>query len=161
MADFRPADDETILPDEVLYIRIPPGEDSCKAVEGGYRPTSGGIKHYPEEPVSCDLSSICTPGDTRTRGTNGQFHVAAISVGVLRDLGFRVVQDPVHDGPHPNPAHALILGTRVDGNKDLRGALTHKQFSKIAHAARIVMFAPGAEPDHGAAMRHETREGNS
>jgi len=145
MADYRPANDETIPNDERLYVRIYPQGDCVKHVEGNnYRPTGGGLRRYPDEPLSVDLGSRCTPEDTRTRGTDGNFHVALLIAGEVRALGCRISRDPVTDGPVLNPAHALIHGpTKTDDNGDLRGALTQTQFSKLARSALIIVWAPG------------------
>jgi len=143
MADQRPADDDSIPAEELLYIRIYPGPDSIIAVEGGHRPTTGGVKgRDPDEPLSCDRGSVCTPEQTRDRGTNGNFHVAVITAEAIRGLGLRITREPVVNGPVPNPAHALIYGTRPNIQKNLRGALTGGEYSKIARNARIVLYAP-------------------
>lgn len=146
MADLRRADDLSIPPEENVYIRIPTWGDPCRVVEGGYRPTSGSIKHYPDEPISCDLASLCGPDDTRTRGTNGNYHVAVVNVGAVRELGLRVVRDPIPDGDIPNLAHAEILGSKLDGAKNITEGLTSGQFSNLARKARMILFAPETDP---------------
>jgi len=142
MADLRPADDNSIPADERLYVRIYPAPDSVVPVEGGgQRPNTGSIKGRDRnEPMSVDLGSLCTPEQTRDRGTNGNFHVAMLTAEAVRQLGFRIVRDPVVDEPVPNPGHALILGSRGNSDDDLEGALTKGEYSKLARIARIVIF---------------------
>ena len=98
MADQRPADDDSIPAEERLYVRIYPAPDSVIPVEGGARrPNSGSIKgRDPKKPMSVDLGSLCTPEQTRDRGTNGNFHVAMLIAGAVRQLGLRIVRDDVH-----------------------------------------------------------------
>lgn len=142
MADLRPADDDSIPGREELYIRIFPAADALKPVGNGqYRPTSGGIRRYPGEPLSADLGSLSTPEQTRDRGTNGNFHVVMITAAKLRELGFRVRRDPIIESPVPNPAHALIYGSSTNAEGDQAGGLTGGESSKVAHAARLVLRA--------------------
>lgn len=145
MADLRPADDASIPNDEQLFVRIYPGNDSVKRMDDGtFRPTGGGLRRYPDEPLSVDLSSVCSSEETRTRGTDGHFHVAMLVAGTVRALGFRITRDAIVDGPIPNLAHALLHGgSKRDGNGDLRGGITQNEFSKLARGARIILWAPG------------------
>ena len=151
MADLRPADDASIPGNERLYLRIPARGDAVIPVEGGgHRPHTGSVKPPDmDEPKSCDLASLCAgPEETRDRGTDGNFHVAELSVEAVRALGFRVVRDPIVEGPDQNPAHVLILGSRPKLNGDLAGALTNKEYTKLARIARYVIITPqppGAE----------------
>lgn len=142
MADLRPADDNSIPAEERLYVRSFPAPDSVIPVEGGgHRPSSGSIRGGDhDEPMSVDLGSLCTPEQTRDRGTNGNFHVAMITAQAVRRLGFRIVRDPVADEALPNPAHALILGSRANGRGDLEGALTYGEYSKLARVAKFVIL---------------------
>ena len=152
MADLRPADDNSIPADEHLYVRIYPAPDSVIAVEGGgQRPNTGSIKGRDrDEPMSVDLGSLSTPQQTRDRGTNGNFHVAMLIAGAVRQLGFRIVRDPIVDELVPNPAHALVLGSRGDSDDNLKGALTRGEYARLARIARIVIYTAqqeGPEPD--------------
>ena len=154
MADLRPADDNSIPADERLYIRIFPAADSVKPVEGGgQRPVTGSIKGRDRnEPLSVDLGSLSTPEQTRDRDTDGNFHVAMLTAEVVRQLGFRIVRDPIVDDIVPNPAHALILGSRCNVDGDLEGALTGGEYSRLARNATIVIFTaqqqqPEPDPD--------------
>lgn len=152
MADLRPADDNSIPADERLYVRIFPAADSVIPVEGGgQRPHTGSIMGRDrDEPMSVDLSSLSTPEQTRDRGTNGNFHVAMLTAETVRQLGFRIVRDPIVDEVVPNPAHALILGSRDNSDGDLEGALTRGEYSRLARIARIVIFtAQQHEPEPG------------
>lgn len=144
MADLRPADDISISNDERLYIRIFPSPDVLRPVEGGgYRPMSGAMRaRYRDEPLSVDLGSICTPGQTRDRGTDGNFHVAQLIAGEVRAAGFRVVRDPVAGGEAPNPAHAVIYGSRTDVAGNVIGGLTGGESESLARLARIVIVTP-------------------
>ena len=145
MADLRPADDDSIPGDERLYIRIYPAADSIVPVEGAqHRPNSGSVRgRDPDEPLSVDLGSLSTPEQTRDRGTNGNFHVALITAAAVRELGLRVRRDPVVDGPVANPAHALIYGSRTNkADSNQAGGLTAGEYSKLAHAARMVIITP-------------------
>ena len=149
MADLRPADDNSIPADERLYIRVYPAKDSVVWLEGGgHRLNSGSLRgRNKDEPMSVDLGSLCTPEQTRDRGTHGNFHVAVLIAGEVRLLRFRIVRDPIADPPIPNPAHALILGSRNTG-EDLEGALTIGEYGKLARIARIVIFAaPQIDPN--------------
>jgi hypothetical protein len=147
MADHRPADDDSILPAECLYIRIYPDEHSTIEVDGGgYRPTTGGIRgRDADAPLSVDLGSLCSPEETRDRGTNGNFHVAMLTAEHVRGHGLRIRRDPIVTGPILNPAHALIYGSRKDADGNLIGGVTSGEYSKLARAARIILFAPRTE----------------
>lgn len=142
MADLRSANDNSIPAEEPLYVRIYPAPDSVQPVEGnGQRPNRGSIRGRDhEKPMSVDLGSICTPEQTRDRGTNGNFHVAMLVAGAVRQLGFRIVRNPIVDGPLPNPAHALIMGSRSNSDNNLVGALTKGESERLARMARIVIF---------------------
>ncbi|SRR6266545_1207243 len=152
MTDLRPADDNSIPADERLYVRIFPARDSVIPAEGGgQRPHAGSIRgRDPNKPMSVDLGSLCTPEQTRDRGTNGNFHVAMLTAEPVRQLGFRIVRDPIVDEAVPNPAHALILGSRGNPDGDLEGALTSGEYSRLARIARIVILtAQQQEPGPG------------
>lgn len=159
MADFRPANDGSIPDEEPLYVRIYPKADSVKLVNPGvYRPVSGSLRRYPDEPLSMDRGSLCTADGTRTRGTDGNFHVAAFTAGAVRALGFRITQDPIIDGPVPNDAHVLLHGNRTDANGDHRGALTTGEYSRLAHTGRIVVWAPGWQNGQPPEVQHVPSE---
>lgn len=145
MADQRPVNDASIPDSEWLYIRIFPSADSLQLVEGGgHKPSSGSVRpRERNEPYSVDLGSLCTPDETRNRGTNGNFHVARISAGAVRAFGLRVARDPIADAVAPNPAHGVIVGARQDAAGNFNGGLTKGDYARIARAARIVVFAPG------------------
>jgi hypothetical protein len=151
MADLRQADDGTIPDDELLYFRIHPAGDAIvPAGNGQYRPNSGTLRGYPDEPLSCDLSSLSSPEQSRDRGTNGSFHVAAITAGAIRQMqvgqqAFRVWRDPIVNGPVPNNAHAVIAGNRVTSGNQI-GGLTNGEAERIARASRIILFATGYQP---------------
>lgn len=150
MADLRPADDGSIPGGERLYIRIYPTPDSLKQLDDGqYRPTSGGVKARDrDEPLSVDLGSVCTAEQTRDRGTNGNFHVAVVTAAAIRGLGLglRIGRDPIADGPIPNPAHALIYGSRTNADDNQAGGLTKGEYSAVAHAARMAIVTPQPVP---------------
>lgn len=151
MADLRQADDVTIPNDELLYFRIYVSADAIvPAGNEQYRPNSGTLRRYPDEPLSCDLGSLSTPEQTRDRGPGGNFHVAAITAGEIRQMqegqrALRVRREPIVDGPVPNDAHAVIIGNRVSGRNQI-GGLTNGEFERIARASRIILFAPGYQP---------------
>ena len=143
MADHRPADDLSIPDNEPLYIRIFPSPDSLVPVEGGFRPHSGSVKGRDKnKPISIDLGSLCTPEETRDRGPNGNFHVAMVTAASLRQLGLRIIKDPINDNAAPNPAHALVIGSKVDQDNNKMGGLTNGEAEKFARAARIVILTP-------------------
>ena len=71
--------------------------------------------------------------------------MAAVSAAKVRELGLRITRDPIAEGLNQNPAHALIHGSRKnpsDKDKNQTGGLTEGEYSKLARAARIVLFAP-------------------
>jgi hypothetical protein len=144
MADLRPADDISIPNDERLYFRIFPSKDVIHPAEGGgHRPMSGAMKARDrDDPLSVDLGSICTPEQTRDRGPNGNFHVVQINVGQVRAAGFRVVRDPIAGGAMPNPAHALIYGSRRDAAENIVGGLTDRESAVLARLARFIIVTP-------------------
>jgi hypothetical protein len=150
--DRRPADDDTILAGEQLYLRVYPGADSIKQTEdGGRRPTTGGVKGRDmDEPLSVDLGSLCIPQQTRDRGTDGNFYVAAFTAAMVREAGLRVRKDPIPEGQPggPNDAHGLVYGTRRDAAGNLIGGLTGGEYGRIARFARIVLdpVPPAAVP---------------
>lgn len=129
MPDLLSPDDQAIGDGESLYRRIFPGLDNLVPNSGGdgYRPSSGSLKS--DLPLSVDRSSLCTPEETRDRDISKPFHVAQISVGVVRAAGCRVVADP-EDG---NPAHALIYGSGENGS------LSKSETKKIARQSQIVL----------------------
>ena len=73
-------------------------------------------------------------------GHERYFHVAMLVAGAVRQLGFRIVRNPIVDGPLPNPAHALIMGSRSNSDNNLVGALTKGESERLARMARIVIF---------------------
>lgn len=145
--DRRRADDPSIPPDERIYIRIPAVGDCVIPVgDGSFRPSSGSLRGpNPDEPKSVDLGSLCTPEDTRHRGTDGNFHVVAISAAQVRASALRVARDPIANESSHNPAHALIVGSRRDAAGNYTGGLTQGEYSKLAHAARYVIIVPPPE----------------
>ena len=147
VADRRPADDQAVSDNERLYVRVYPAQDAVVPVgDGTFRPHSGSIRgRHPDQPMSVDLGSKSTPEQTRDRGTDGNFHVAELVAGEVRELGMRVVADPIEEGAVPNAAHALILGSRPNSGGDLEGALTGGEYSKLARRARIVLRAGNPE----------------
>lgn len=147
MADLRPADDVSILNEERLYIRIFPSPDVLRPVEGGgHRPMSGAMRATNrDEPLSVDLGSICTPEQTRDRGTNGNFHVARLIAGGVRAAGFRIVRDPIAGGAATNLAHALIFGSRKDAADNVVGGLTNGECETLARLAEVIIVTP--QPD--------------
>jgi hypothetical protein len=147
MADHRPADDLSIPNEERLYFRVFPSPDVVRdAGDGGYRPMSGAMRpNNRDDPLSVDLSSLCTPEQTRDRGTDGNFHVVQMTVGQVRAEGFRVVRDPIAGGEFQNLAHALIYGSRKDvANNDI-GGLTSADCAKLARLARFIIVTQ--QPD--------------
>lgn len=151
MADLRPADDDSIPGEERLYLRIYPAPDALVPVEdeaGQHRPHAGSVRgRDPNAPLSVDLGSLSTPEQTRDRGTNGNFHVTVLTVATIRQLGFRVRRDPIAEGLVPNPAHALIYGSRSNANGDQAGGLTGGEYSKLARAARMAIITPQPAPE--------------
>jgi len=146
MADLRPVDDLSIPGDERLYIRFFASPDSIRPVsDTESRPNSGALlPRRKDEPLSVDLGSLCAPEETRDRGgRGGPFHVAVVSVAEVRTLGLRVTRDPIAEGEEggPNPAHALLHGTR-DTDGDLRGGLRRSEAEKLARAARVCIRTP-------------------
>ena len=145
MADLRPADDLSIPADERLYIRIYPAPDAvCPVGDGHLRPNSGGTKgRHRDEPLSVDLGSICTPDETRDRGTTPNFfHVAVLIATEIRQIGLGIARDPIMNEDPPNPAHGLILGSRADAVGNLQGGLTKGENEKLARKARIIILTP-------------------
>jgi hypothetical protein len=136
-------DDLSIQNDELLYIRIYPDPDAIilDPTTGQYRPNSGNFKDR-DGPLSVDLSSRCTPEETRDRDQSHPYHVAAFKAGAARKYGCKIVRDPLEATPTEpaNPAHALLYG------KSINGALTYKaQGRHIAkEEAWIVLRNDGA-----------------
>ena len=130
MPDMLPPDDHTIDDSEFLYRRIYPDPHNLVPSPNGngYRPSSGSLRST--LPLSVDRSSLCTPEETRDRDLSKPFHVAQISVSVVRAAGCRVVADP-EDG---NPAHVLIYGSGQNGS------LSKGQTEKIARQALIILI---------------------
>lgn len=146
MADHRPADDASIPGAERLYVRIFPSPDVVQpSGDGGFRPNSGALKPSKkdrDEPISVDLGSVCPPEQTRDRGTNGNFHVAVLTAADARGLGLRVTRDAIPAGQEggPNPAHALVHGSRENENGDRTGGLTTGEYERLARKARFVII---------------------
>jgi len=146
MADLRPVDDSSIPDDEEFYIRFFASEDAVKPLpEGGLRPNSGALlPRRKDEPLSVDLASLCAPEETRDRGGHaGPFHVAVITVAAARAIGLRVTRDPIAVGEEggPNPAHALLHGSR-DSDGYLRGGLKRTEAERLARAAKVRIVTP-------------------
>ncbi|HJT19476.1 MAG TPA: hypothetical protein VJ746_03335 [Nitrospira sp.] len=131
-------DDKSIPDDEWLYFRVTPYPHALQKTEDGqYRPASGEFKK--DYPLSVDLSSLCTPEQTRDRSRNNHYHVVRFQAAVARSCGCRIVRDPIGEGEDEpaNPAHALIFGDHAAK----KGALAYdKQGKKIAYSARIVLI---------------------
>jgi hypothetical protein len=147
MADLRPADDALIPGDERLYVRFYASPDSVVPLPGGEaRPMSGALRRgRKDEPMSVDLASLCTPEETRDRGGNaGPFHVAVVTVTATRALGLRVTRDPLMEGQEggPNPAHALVHGSRPNDDGDQTGGLTNGEAERLARTARLAIITP-------------------
>lgn len=146
MADLRPVDDASIPDSEWLYLRIFPSPDAIQPSDGGgHRPSTGSVRpRERDEPFSIDLGSLCTPDETRNRGTDGNFHVARVTAGAVRALGMRVAKDPIVDAAAPNLAHGIIIGARQGIADNFNGGLTKGEYGKIARAFRIVVYARGS-----------------
>lgn len=146
MADLRPADDISIPDDERLYFRVYPAPDALVPIPdepAQFRPHSGSVRpNNREEPLSVDLGSLSTPEQTRDRETDGNFHVVMITAATVRQLGLRIMKDPITDSDVPNPAHALILGSRKNPDRNQVGGLTGSDCSKLARAFRAVIVTP-------------------
>jgi hypothetical protein len=131
-------DDLSIPHDELLYIRVPPDPDAIKFDEaaGKHRPSSANFKTRGNEthPLSVDLSSICTPHETRDREQSRPFHVAAFTAGDARSVGCRIVRDPrpAEYGRLPNPAHALVFGDNNNRSGELKLSTQGKPLSRKA-----------------------------
>jgi hypothetical protein len=135
VAGPTPTDDPTIGNDEDLYLRVFPIADMlARRSEGGFRPVSGCFRS--DEPLSVDLSSLCTAAETRDRDLSHPFHVAVITAGAARAVGCLVVRDPLPG----NAAHGLLYGSNASGN----GSLSMKQARTVARGARIVLLHPNA-----------------
>jgi hypothetical protein len=147
--DLRPADDLAAIPNEErLFIRFFAAADSVVPLpDGSARPMSGAFRRADRmhEPFSVDRSSVCTAEETRDRGgQGGPFHVAAFTAATARGLGLRLTPNPIPDGEEggPNAAHALVHGTRPDGDGNLMGGLTNGEAERLARAARLVIITP-------------------
>ncbi len=131
-----PDDDLTVGDDEVLYRRVFPKADALQPkANGEYRPSSGALRSG-QGPLSVDLASLSTPEETRCRDLTRPFHVAAISVRAAREVGCRVVRDPLSD----NPAHCLLYGTSDDEN----GSIGQGLAKKLARKAFMILVNPSA-----------------
>lgn len=146
MADQRPADDDSIPGNERLYIRIYASPDAVVLEGGQSRPNSGTLRRkHKEEPISVDLGSLCTPEETRDRGGHsGPFHVAVITAAAARALGLRVTRAPIPGGEEggPNPAHALVHGSRENDDGNLTGGLRNSEAERLARTARMKIITP-------------------
>lgn len=145
MEDLRPADDPTIPGEERLYIRFFASTDSIVPVaDGQFRPNSGALlPRRKDEPISVDLGSLCAPEETRDRaGHPGPFHVAVFTAAAVRELGLRVTRDPIPAGDEggPNPAHALVHGSRPDADENLSGGLRRAEGERLARTARLAII---------------------
>lgn len=144
MADQRPADDSSILAEDRVYIRFYASPDSVVPLgEGEFRPNSGALlPRRKEEPLSADLASLCTPEETRDRGGHaGPFHVAVITVAIVRGMHLRVTRDPIPDGQEggPNPAHVLVHGSRENEDGNMTGGLKRPEAERLARASRLAI----------------------
>lgn len=125
------SNDPSIEDSEILYLRVLPSEvtsEDCPA--GEYRPISGSFRR--DDPLSVDLSSMCTAEQTRMRAGGGAFHVAAFTAGVARKQDCRVRRDPLPD----NSAHAEVIGDHKYGT----GGMSKSQTKQIAKQARIICW---------------------
>ena len=127
MPQQAPPDDSTIGEGEFVYRRVR-GDQIVLLDDGsGYRPSSAVISSK-GGPLSGDLSSLCTP--QQTRGSE-ICHVVAIPVSALRAENCHI-----HRAPQPgNPAHVHVWGTRLDG-------AIGKAAGRIAMRSRVVLVHP-------------------
>ena len=93
--------------DELLWRQIHP-----KFVQDG-RATSQAFRPSPkdEDQLSVDRGHLTTAADSHSRYVRSGFESAgilAVTIGECGYHGLPVYSDPVPEGDHPNPAHALV-----------------------------------------------------
>ncbi len=145
-------DDPSIPHDERLYLRVHPDPHAVKYdhSSGKWQPSSANFKSRGNntQPLSVDLSSLCTPEQTRDRDKSRPLHVAAFTAGTARRFGCRVVRDPLPATANSpaNPAHALVFGDHQSGSGELRH---NTQGQPISREAEIVLWNELAPPPRG------------
>ncbi|MBK6688776.1 MAG: hypothetical protein IPG45_30165 [Deltaproteobacteria bacterium] len=103
--DFE--DDPEIGDDWTVWRRIPPYHVVADG-QGGHRPSSAAFE---DDPRGGPMSVIIVEkGADKARALAGHdgFTLVAIRVGLLRQLGQKVVHDPLNE----EPAHGLVVGEK-------------------------------------------------
>lgn len=121
-----------VAPGKLIHRRIPRSPDNTIDRPGiGKTATSYAIRprrdeRYPSwstEPDPIKLLNI----EARKGGDMSGWHVIALAVSHVEELGLRVVVDPTEE----DPGHCLIVPTRDQ-------AFTNKTWSRLAKRTRIV-----------------------
>jgi hypothetical protein len=73
-----------------------------------------------------------------------------ITAAAVRALGLRITRDPIPEDAEsgPNPAHALVHGSRVNDDGNLTGGLRTAEAERLARAARLEIITPLPAAEH-------------
>jgi hypothetical protein len=121
------ADDPSIPDEAELWRRIPPWHFYFDEKLGRVRPSKAAFEDDGDgSPMSVTLAGEAGRPDDALVGHPG-FALAAITAGLARSCGQRIVRDPT-----PNdPAHAVVIGRKTDSIK-----------RRFAREARWVVLPP-------------------
>ncbi|MFQ5729881.1 MAG: hypothetical protein ACE5GN_05935 [Waddliaceae bacterium] len=96
------------------------------------RPNSSAFKEG-APPMSVDIASLSSVKQTLSGHEN--FHIAAFTAGQAREIGCKVVRNPLPD----NSAHALVIGSHKSYAVDsLTGRLTDGQANKLSKLCSLI-----------------------
>lgn len=123
MASFE--NDPTIPNEAVLWRRIPPGQVKWDEKQGRKRASSQAFQDHPVSgAISFYLASDLNGPEDALAGHEG-YLLVSVKVGLLREKGFAVTQDPPMPGEH--------------GHTYAAGKNTSKKRTRIAEATEWVV----------------------
>jgi hypothetical protein len=111
--DVRPADDQSIADDAILWRRIHPNHFIHDENRGGLRPSSAAFANHKSRQVMsvilADVSLRCDRGPNEVLALYSGYALAAITAGTARECQQAVVPEPLPD----EPGHAVVAGEKT------------------------------------------------
>jgi hypothetical protein len=105
--------DDLSIPSEALLWRRIPDRHFVPAADGGIRPSSAAFEDDPDgDPMSTVLAHTDRDPFPVLLGNEG-WGLAAIGVGLVRELGWVVQRRPTPE----EPAHVVVIGNKTPGKR--------------------------------------------